>query len=240
MIEIIPAIDLIDGKCVRLRQGDFTQKTIYSDDPVEVAKGFEGAGLKRLHIVDLDGARTGTPANLAILESIANATKLTIDFGGGIKTESDVEAVFGAGASIVNIGSLAVKEPETFFAIVERFGGDKILLGADSRAGKVAIDGWQTDTEVPILALLLRFAAKGVTNAFVTDIELDGAMNGPSFQLYRRVKSAVSEIRLIASGGVRSVEDIDELTRIGCSGVILGKSLYEKTIKLEELAKYVG
>ncbi len=240
MIEIIPAIDLIDGKCVRLRQGDFNQKTIYSGDPVEVAREFENAGLKRLHIVDLDGARTGTPANLAVLESIANATKLTIDFGGGIKTGSDAEAVFAAGASIVNIGSLAVKEPETFFEIVKRFGGDRILLGADSRDGKVSIDGWQTDTEVPILALLLKFASKGVTNAFVTDIELDGAMNGPSFQLYRRIKSAVGEIRLIASGGVRSIEDIDELAQIGCSGVIVGKSLYEKTIKLEELAKYVG
>ena len=240
MIEIIPAMDLIDGKCVRLTQGDFSQKTVYSSDPVEVAKGFENAGLKRLHIVDLDGARTGTPANLAVLERVAAGTSLDIDFGGGIKTETDVEAIFAAGAAIANIGSLAVKEPETFFAIVERFGGDKILLGADTRGGKVSIDGWQTDTEVPILALLLKFASKGVTNAFVTDIELDGAMNGPSFQLYRRIKSAVGEIRLIASGGVRSVEDIDELQQIGCSGVILGKSLYENTIKLEELAKYVG
>ena len=240
MIEIIPAMDLIDGKCVRLTQGDFSQKKIYSDDPLEVAKGFEDAGLKRLHIVDLDGARTGTSANLSVLERVAAGTKLTIDFGGGVRTETDVEAILAAGASIVNIGSLAVKEPETFFKIVERFGGDKILLGADSRTGKVSINGWQTDTEVPILALLLKFASKGVTNAFVTDIELDGAMNGPSFQLYRRIKSAVGEIRLIASGGVRSIEDIDELERIGCSGVILGKSLYEKTIELEELAKYVG
>lgn len=240
MIEIIPAIDLIDGNCVRLTQGDFTKKTVYSDDPLETAKRFEAAGLKRLHIVDLDGARTGKPVNLKILERVAGGTNLRIDFGGGIKTEPDVEAVFSAGAAIVNIGSIAVREPETFLAWVERYNGERVLLGADTRNGIVAIDGWQTDTKIPILALLRKYAERGVTSAFVTDIARDGAMTGPAIGVYRQIAVAVQEINLIASGGVRSTDDIDELHRIGCAGVIIGKAFYEGRIKLDELTKYVG
>jgi phosphoribosylformimino-5-aminoimidazole carboxamide ribotide isomerase len=240
MIEIIPAMDLIGGKCVRLTQGDFSRETIYSDDPLETAQRFEAAGLTRLHMVDLDGARSGTPANLHVLKRVASGTSLNIDYGGGIKSETDVAAVFDAGASIANIGSLAARQPEIFLGWVEKFGGDKILLGADTKKGKVAIDGWQTDTREPILSYLRKYAERGVTKAFVTDIASDGAMAGPSIKLYRKILGAVQEIDLIASGGVRSLDDIDELEKIGCAGVIIGRALYEHTIKLEDLAKYAG
>lgn len=240
MIKIIPALDLIDGKCVRLTQGDFGQKTVYSSKPLEVAKHFEAAGLNRLHMVDLDGAKTGKPANLHVLEAVAVETNLQIDFGGGIKREADITDVFSAGASMVNIGSLAVKEPETFLAWVKKYGGDKILLGADTRKGKVAIDGWQTETDKSILEMLQDFAGRGVTNVFVTDIEYDGAMAGPSIELYRQIIKLLPSIKLIASGGVRSIDDIDELIGIGCDGVIIGKAIYEGRIKLEDLNKYVG
>jgi phosphoribosylformimino-5-aminoimidazole carboxamide ribotide isomerase len=240
MIEIIPAMDLIGGKCVRLTQGDFSRKTVYSDDPLETAMRFEAAGLRRLHMVDLDGARTGAPMNLHVLKRVASRTSLTIDFSGGLKTDVDVAAVFETGAAIVTVGSVAVNQPELFLSWVEKFGSNKMLLGADSRGGKVAINGWQTDTTTPVLAFLRNFAERGVTNAFVTDIASDGAMSGPAFKLYRQIKAAVNEIDLIASGGVTSIEDIDELERIGCSGVIVGKALYEQNIKLEDLAKYAG
>ncbi len=238
MIEIIPAMDIIGGKCVRLTQGDFSRKTVYSADPLETAKRFEDAGLKRLHIVDLDGARTGTPANLHILKKVASGTSLAIDFGGGIKSESDVLAVFNAGASIVTVGSVAARQPDLFFSWIEKFGGERLLLGADTKNGNVAIDGWQTETDVPILAFLLDFAVRGLTRAFVTDVASDGAMAGPALKLYRQITSALQEIALIASGGVRSVKDIDKLDSIGCSGVIVGKALYENQIRLGDLAKY--
>ena len=240
MIEIIPAIDLIGGKCVRLTQGDFARETVYSNDPLETAKRFEGAGLKRLHMVDLDGARSGTPANLHVLKHVASATSLVIDYGGGVKSETDVAAVFGAGASMINIGSVAVRQPDAFIGWLEKFGSEKFLLGADSKNGKIAIDGWQTSTKIPILGFLRDFATRGVTRAFVTDISSDGAMAGPAIKLYRKILGAVQEIDLIASGGVRSMDDIDELETIGCSGVIVGRALYEQSIKLEDLAKYAG
>lgn len=240
MIEIIPALDLIGGKCVRLTQGDFSRETVYSENPLETAKRFEGAGLRRLHMVDLDGARSGSPANLHVLKQVVSGTSLTIDYGGGVKSETDVAAVFGAGAAIVNIGSVAARQPEIFLGWVEKFGGDKILLGADTKKGKVAIDGWQTETREPILAYLRKFAERGVTKAFVTDINSDGAMNGPSIKLYRKITTALEEIDLIASGGVRSMADIEELERIGCKGVIIGKAFYERSISLEDIAKYVG
>lgn len=240
MIEIIPAMDLIEGKCVRLTQGDFAQKTIYSDDPLETAIRFEAAGMKRLHIVDLDGAKTGTIANIGVLERVASGTELTIDFGGGIKTESDVESVFASGAAIVNIGSLAVTKPEIFLAWVEKYGGDRILLGADARNGRVAINGWQTETDKTVLSFLGHFAKRGVTQAFVTDIGRDGSMTGPSIDTYRQIVHAFPEFRMIASGGVREIDDIIELDRIGCAGVIIGKAIYEGQINLEDLARYAG
>ncbi len=240
MIEIIPAIDLIDGKCVRLTHGDFSRKTVYSGDPVDTAKQFEAAGLKRLHIVDLDGARTGRPANIDVLKLIADATSLTIDYGGGLRSANDIAEAFAAGASMVNIGSLAAREPSTFIGWLSQFGPDRILLGADSKAGFVAVDGWQTATSIFLFDYLAHLTSKGVASAFVTDIASDGALGGPATPLYRKIRSELPSLGLIASGGVRSVADIDELDAIGCTGVIIGKALYEGNITPEDLAKYVG
>ncbi len=240
MIEIIPAIDLIDGKCVRLTHGDFSRKTVYSADPVDTAKQFEAAGLKRLHVVDLDGARTGRPGNIDVLKRIADATSLTIDYGGGLRTSNDIAEAFAAGASIVNIGSLAARDPDIFIGWLNLFGAERMLLGADSRDGFVAVDGWQTDTKISIFNYLADMASQGVTSAFVTDIASDGAMAGAATQLYRRIRSELPALDLIASGGVRSVADIDELDSFGCTGIIIGKALYEGNIRPEDLAKYVS
>jgi phosphoribosylformimino-5-aminoimidazole carboxamide ribotide isomerase len=235
MIEIIPAIDLIEGKCVRLSQGDFAQKKIYNENPLEVAREFENAGLKRLHIVDLDGAKNGRVTNLKVLETIAENTNLTIDFGGGIKTDEDIQSVFNAGAEMASIGSVAVKEPAKFFGWIEKYGSEKILLGADVRNKKLAINGWQTETDLEILQFLEEYFAKGVRQVFCTDISKDGLLEGSANELYREILSRLPELKLIASGGVSDIEDIFELEKIGCSGVIIGKAIYEGKIKLEDL-----
>ena len=237
MFEIIPAIDLIDGKCVRLAQGDFAHKKIYSENPVEVAKSFERLEVKRLHIVDLDGAKTGKIANLHVLREIAQNTNLTIDFGGGIKTDGDIRSVFDAGANIANIGSLAVKEPDKFLGWIKKYGGEKILLGADVKDEKIAVNGWRTATDLQIIPFLQNYFASGVTQVFVTDIAKDGVLQGPSVTLYRRILNDVPGLKLVASGGVSSVHDIDELERIGCTGAIIGKAIYEGHIDLGELIK---
>lgn len=234
MIEIIPAIDLIDGKCVRLSQGDFEQKKVYNENPLEVAKAFEAAGLKRLHIVDLDGAKRGQVANLNVLKTIASNTGLIVDFGGGIKTDEDIQAVFDAGATLVSVGSIAVKEPGTFFGWLENYGSQKILLGADVRNGKIAIDGWQTETEIEIISFLQSYYARGITQVFCTDISKDGLLQGASVKLYQEILLNLPKLELIASGGVSTIEDIFELEKIGCSGVIVGKAIYEGKIKLTE------
>ena len=235
MIEIIPAIDLIEGKCVRLAQGDFARKKIYNENPLEVAKEFENAGLKRLHIVDLDGAKNGKVTNLKVLGIIAENTNLTIDFGGGIKTDRDIHAVFDAGAEMASVGSVAVKKPEIFFGWLEKYGGDKILLGADVRDRNVAINGWQTETDLQILPFLERYFAKGVRRVFCTDISKDGLLEGSANELYNEILSHLPELKLIASGGVSSIQDVLELEKIGCEGVIIGKAIYEGKISLEEL-----
>jgi phosphoribosylformimino-5-aminoimidazole carboxamide ribotide isomerase len=240
MIEIIPAIDLIDGKCVRLTQGDFAQKKIYNENPLDAAKEFENVGLKRLHIVDLDGAKRGKVANLKVLETIAANTNLTIDFGGGIKTDEDIKSVFDVGAAMASIGSIAVKDKEKFFAWLEKYGSEKILLGADVKGKNLAINGWQTETEIEILAFLKEYVAKGVTQAFVTDISKDGLLQGSSNELYAEILREIPELKLIASGGVSRIEDITELEKIGCSGVIVGKAIYEGKINLEDLRKKIG
>ena len=237
MFEIIPAIDLIDGKCVRLAQGDFARKKIYDENPVEVAKTFEGFGIKRLHVVDLDGAKRGKLANVHILREIARDTDLTIDFGGGIKTDDDIQAVFEAGAGLANIGSTAVREPDKFLAWINEYGGEKILLGADVKDEKIAVNGWQTKTDLQIVPFLRTYRAKGVTQAFVTDIAKDGVLQGPSVELYRGILNALPGLKLIASGGVSSISDIEELEQIGCSGAIIGKAIYEGLINLGELIK---
>ena len=238
MIEIIPAIDLVGGRCVRLCQGDFDRVTVYSDDPLKMAKKFERFGLRRVHMVDLDGARSGKPANLGVLRRVAARTDLSIDFGGGITSESDLENVFAAGASIANIGSLAVKHPETFLSWLEKFGNDRILLGADCRNGMIAIDGWQTATDFSVIEFLKEKCSSGLQKAFVTDIARDGAMSGPSIELYQQILNAAPGLELIASGGVRTIQDVQSLDDVGCSGVIVGKAIYEGRISEEELSRY--
>lgn len=235
MIEIIPAIDLIDGKCVRLSQGDFSQKKIYSESPLSVAQEFEQFGIKRLHLVDLDGAKNGKVTNLKTLKEIANKTNLTIDFGGGIKTDEDINSVFDAGASFASIGSVAVKESEKFFSWLTKYGSERILLGADVREKKLAINGWLTDTDLEIIPFLRNYFEKGVTQVFCTDISKDGLLQGSSNELYKEILQNLPELQLIASGGVSKIEDVYELEKIGCSGVIIGKAIYEGRIKLEEL-----
>jgi phosphoribosylformimino-5-aminoimidazole carboxamide ribotide isomerase len=237
MIEIIPALDIIDGKCVRLSQGDFSLRTEYAEDPVDAALRFRDAGLTRLHMVDLDGARHGTPRNLATLEQVANGSGMIIDFGGGVRSDDDVENAFSAGAAMISVTSAAVSEPGRFEAWVERFGPKKFLLGADSRNGRVAANGWKSDTTLPVTEFVRQHAAIGVLDVFVTDIGRDGMLNGPNVELYRQMTAELDQVRLIASGGVSSVADIDALGAVGCAGVIVGKALYEGRISLPEISK---
>lgn len=238
MIEIIPAIDLIDGKCVRLSQGNFSRQVTYGDDPLEVAGRFEAAGFKRVHIVDLDGAKEGEPKNIKVLGSIAANTLLTIDFGGGIKTDDDIQSVFDTGAQIASIGSVSVNDPKRFFSWLEKYGSDKILLGADVREEKLAINGWQTSTDIDVFGFLERYFSQGVSQAFVTDIARDGLLQGPSVTCYAKILERVPDLKLTASGGVKTLQDIRELEGLGCAGVIVGKAIYEETICLEDLAMY--
>ncbi len=240
MIEIIPAIDIINGKCVRLSQGDYQTQKIYNESPVEVAKQFEDAGIKRLHIVDLDGAKQGSIINLNVLEKIASQTNLKIDFGGGIKTTNDAELVYNAGASIINIGSIAVKQPDIVVGWIKEFGTDKILLGADIKNEMIMINGWQQSTEINIIDYLKDWSVKGITNIFCTDVYKDGLLQGASTELYKKIITEVGSINLIASGGVSTIKDIESLEEIGCSGVIIGKALYEGNIKLPELKKFIS
>lgn len=239
MIEIIPAIDLIDGKCVRLAQGDFARAKIYHENPLDAAKMFEDAGIKRLHVVDLDGAKCGKLVNLKVLETIAAKTTLTIDFSGGIKTDKDIEAVFDAGAAIAGVGSVAVKAPEKFFAWLAQYGGERILLGTDVKDKKLAINGWQTTTETEILSFLREYFARGVRQVFVTDISKDGLLKGVSVELYAEILREIPDLKIIASGGVSSLQDVRNLEKTGCAGVIVGKALYEGRIRIEELSRFL-
>jgi len=240
MIEIIPAIDIMNGKCVRLSQGDFQTQKIYSESPAEVAKQFEEAGIKRLHIVDLDGAKKGNIVNIEVLKNIASQTKLKIDFGGGIKTTEDAEKVFNAGASIINIGSIAIKQPDIVVEWIEKFSAEKILLGADVKDEKIVINGWQQSTEINIIAYLKDWFSKKMNNVFCTDVSKDGLLQGASINLYKKILEVIPGIHLTASGGVSSIKDVEELEAIGCSGVIIGKALYEGKIKLNELKKFIN
>jgi len=232
---IIPAIDIINGKCVRLTRGDYAQQKIYNENPLEIAKQFEDAGITRLHIVDLDGAKAGTIVNLKVLELIAGNTKLVIDFGGGIKRINDVESIFNAGAAIATIGSMAVKHPELLEEWLMEFGADKFLIGADVLDEKIKISGWLEDGGIDIFTFIGRMIGLGVTNIFCTDISKDGVMGGPSIDLYKKILEEHPEINLIASGGVSSINDVIQLKEIGCTGAIIGKAIYEGLITLEEL-----
>ena len=232
---IIPAIDIIQGKCVRLTKGDYAQQIIYNDNPVEVAKQFEAAGIKRLHIVDLDGAKAGSIVNLKVLENVAAATDLVIDFGGGVKTIQDVSNIFNAGAAMVTIGSLAVKQPALLEEWLMEFGTEQFLIGADVLDGKIKISGWLEDGGINIFDFIGKMLSLGVTNIFCTDIAKDGVMEGPSVDLYKNILEQHPEINLIASGGVSKIDDIMVLDALGCTGAIVGKAIYEGKVPLNPL-----
>ena len=237
-MEIIPAIDLIDGKCVRLAQGDYTRKTVYHNKPLEVALAFEQAGIRRLHLVDLDGAKAGRIMNQSVLEEIASHTRLIIDFGGGIKTDEDLQRVFNAGAQMAVAGSIAVRNKALFHAWIRRYGPDKILPAADVKNGYITIGGWQESTELSLADFITETMQQGIKRLFCTDVSKDGLLQGPSLELYKQVIAAFPELELIASGGVSSADDLRRLKDIGCKGVIVGKALYENKITLKELQKF--
>jgi phosphoribosylformimino-5-aminoimidazole carboxamide ribotide isomerase len=236
-MEIIPAIDIIDGKCVRLTHGDYSQKKIYNEHPLEVARQFEDAGLRRLHLVDLDGAKAGTVRNWKVLESLAGKTSLVIDFGGGIKSGKDVQIVLDSGAALATVGSMAVKEKETFLQWLQKWSAEKFLLGADVKAEKLTISGWTEQTEIWIYDFIEEYMQKGVQQIFCTDVSKDGALEGPSTELYKNILQKFPDLHFIASGGVSSLDDVHTLQEIGCKGVIIGKAIYEGRVQLADLKK---
>lgn len=237
MIELIPAIDIIGGKCVRLTKGDYSAKTVYCDSPADMAQMFESYGYKRLHVVDLDGAKSKHVVNLDVLKSIVTRTNLTVDFGGGIKTEEDIRKVFDCGAAMVTVGSVAVTHRDLFTAWLDRFGAERIILGADVRDGMVSINGWQEDTAEDVVGFLEYYVGRGVKTVLCTDISKDGTLAGPAFGLYRKILDAFPEINLIASGGVSCENDISRLEREGVPAVVFGKAIYEGKVDLRNLIR---
>lgn len=235
MIQLIPAIDIINGQCVRLTKGDYDQKKVYNDNPVEVAKEFERLGFKRLHVVDLDGAKSKHIVNVEVLRNITTTTSLIVDFGGGIKTEEDIETAFDNGASMVTVGSVAVTHPQLFLQWIERYGAEKLILGADVRNGKISINGWKEDSTEDLLPFLKQYIDKGVCNVLCTEISKDGTLQGPAIELYQSVMKAYPSLNLIASGGVSCNKDIKALEAAGIPAVVFGKAFYEGRINVEEL-----
>ncbi|MDR2139177.1 MAG: 1-(5-phosphoribosyl)-5-[(5-phosphoribosylamino)methylideneamino] imidazole-4-carboxamide isomerase [Tannerella sp.] len=238
MMELIPAIDLMDGQCVRLTQGDYGSKKVYSRDPLEVAKAMEDHGLRRLHVVDLDGAREGRIVNYRVLERLAARTALVIDFGGGLKRDGDLEIAFECGAQMITGGSIAVSDPETFVSWLNRFGSRKVILGADAKERRIAVNGWQDTTDCELLPFLEAWHGRGITQTVCTDIGRDGMLQGPATALYREIREALPEMYLIASGGVSSVEDLEQLEAAGIPAVIFGKALYEGRITWNDLLRF--
>lgn len=237
MIEIIPAIDLIDGKCVRLSQGDYEAKKVYNEDPLEVAKRFEGAGIRRLHLVDLDGAKAKHIVNQSILEKIASNTSLVIDFGGGVQSDEDIEIAFNSGASMVTGGSIAIRNKELFTSWITKYSADKIILGADCKDHKIAVSGWQEATSVEVIPFIGDYNQKGISKVVCTDISRDGMLQGPSIDLYKDILNVFPNLYLIASGGVSCFQDILDLEESGVPAVILGKAIYENRVTLKELSR---
>ena len=235
MIELIPAIDIIGGQCVRLTKGDYDQKTVYRDSPAEVAKEFEQIGFKRLHVVDLDGAKSKHIVNSEVLHRVTTDTQLVVDFGGGIKTDEDIEKAFAAGASMVTIGSIAVTDPDLFMGWLEKYGAEHIILGADVRHGKISINGWKEDSAEDLLPFLKKYVDAGVKNVLCTEISKDGTLTGPAIELYQSIMAAYPGLHLIASGGVSSIDDIKALEAAGIPAVVFGKAIYEGKINLNEL-----
>ena len=234
---VIPAIDIIDGKCVRLEQGDYNKISLYHKEPLEVAKKFEDSGLKRLHLVDLDGAKAGAVKNWRVLETIAGKTSLVIDFGGGIKTEKDVQIVFESGAALATVGSIAVKNEEEFVKWILKFGADNFLLGADVKSEKITISGWQEETKLWVYDFIQKYIDQGINQIFCTDVSKDGKLEGPAIDLYKNIISKFPGLFFIASGGVSSMDDLKRLEETGCKGAIVGKAIYENRISLDELRK---
>ena len=233
-IELIPAIDIINGQCVRLTKGDYEQKTVYGQ-PLDMAWEFERIGFQRLHVVDLDGAKSKHIVNSAVLQNITTETALTVDFGGGIKTDEDIEAAFASGAAMVTVGSIAVTQPDCFIAWLDKYGADRMILGADVRNGKISINGWKEDSEEDLLPFLRKYIDAGVRNVLCTEISKDGTLAGPAIDLYQRVMDTYPQLHLIASGGVSSINDIKALDAAGIPAVVFGKAIYEGKINLEEL-----
>lgn len=234
-MRIIPAIDIIDGKCVRLTQGDYSTKKIYNEDPLEVAKMFEDAGIRYLHLVDLDGAKAGRVINDKVLETLAAKTGLNIDFGGGVKSQQDINTVFSSGAMQVTIGSIAITQPPLFIEWLNKYGPGKIILGADCRQRKIMTQGWLNDSAIDVVDFIKAYVQKGIACVICTDISKDGMLEGPSFDLYTEILSGVP-VKLVASGGISSIEDVQALKALGCEAAIMGKALYEGKINLKELA----
>ena len=235
MIELIPAIDIIEGQCVRLTKGDYDRKTVYRDSPAEVAKEFEQLGFKRLHVVDLDGAKSKHIVNSSVLSRITAETRLIVDFGGGIKTDEDIEKAFEAGASMVTVGSIAVTQPELFMGWLDKYGADRMILGADVRNGKISINGWKEDSAEDLLPFLKKYIDAGVRTVLCTEISKDGTLQGPAIDLYKQVMQVYPTLHLIASGGVSSIDDIRALDAAGIPAVVFGKAIYEGKINLKEL-----
>lgn len=239
MIELIPAIDIIDGKCVRLTKGDYTQQTTYSDSPTDVARRFEDMGFKRLHVVDLDGAKSRHIVNKKCLNDISRLTSLEIDFGGGLKTDDDIQAAFDNGAAMVTVGSVAISAPDLFAKWIGTFGADKIILGADTRDGKVSINGWKEDSATDIFDMLDTYVSMGISKVLCTDISKDGTMQGPAISLYEEIMRRHPSLHLIASGGVSGNDDIMNLDRSGIPAVVFGKAFYEGRIDIDKLRENV-
>ena len=240
MIEIIPAIDIIDGKCVRLSQGDYAQKKVYNENPLEVAKMFESIGIRRLHLVDLDGAKAKHIVDYKVLEQIATKTSLIIDFGGGLKSDEDLSIAFNSGASMVTGGSIAAKDPAVFLSWLNKFGADKIILGADVKDEKIAVGGWIETTQLDLMPFVSKFMEEGVDKVICTDISKDGMLKGPSIALYEKILAEHPNLYLIASGGVSSMEDIENLESANVPAVITGKAIYEGRIKMNDLSRFLS
>ena len=242
-MRIIPAIDIIDGKCVRLTKGDYNTKKIYNENPLEVAKEFEAAGIEFLHVVDLDGAKASQIINYKVLEQIASKTNLKIDFGGGLKSNKDLEIAFNSGANQITGGSIAVKNSDIFESWIEKYGAQKIILGADfypdTTGGKIATNGWQEESTLELIPFIKRYQDKGIQYVICTDISKDGMLQGPSFDVYKEIITEVKDVKLIASGGISTFDELPRLAENGCEGVIIGKAIYEKKISLKQLEQYI-
>ncbi len=238
-MRIIPAIDIIEGKCVRLTKGDYNTKKVYNEDPIEVAKSFEDAGIQYLHLVDLDGAKSQHIVNYKVLENIASKTNLKIDFGGGLKSNKDLEIAFNSGARQITGGSIAVKNPKLFNEWINQFGKDKIILGADCKDKKIAVSGWQEESDLDVIPFIEKFHQLGLESVICTDISKDGMLEGPSFNLYQNILEKLPNIKLIASGGISDIDEFQKLVELGCEGVIVGKAIYENKISLKQIEQFI-